>query len=575
MENKKDSIDLLVEGKFQSFDFLYIIQDNIKNYLKNNNKDFQSEDFEILKKFVDTIETNSELNYYFLKILKNNKIIYQDNGENWDYNSNLKMLGETLTDKQFELLENSKRENPLKELQEILKAYLFKKNTENDSKLLPFIKKYENLDVRLNFPLITAIERKRIEYYKTLLFEEDLTDCCLNCDYYFENMHKDKDIIDYSLDNIKFCPKTYLLILALKENFLNENFKSLSFFTKNIIKENINNLKHIYYEDKKLFTCNYFEKIEINPEDYILNGLDDDISHNYYFPLQILLLRNESFQRFIKDGEKGFLYKFNLYEDFINYIKDFIKSEFFKQLLNQTEDYKNISILLNNEKYLEEILNETYLRFLPFYGSSNLYGYTNKDMMVSFINSIPQITNNIKIVKERDITNITNICLLFAVAEKFISVLHEFITHLTYSYLNFVTKKKIDSSSKKGSMDEDDGSFFFHKLLRNDTIKFDFLNINQVINLLDGSFKKNNFSEFQNGLKCIFNYDNLINKIDEINKKENGGFLKIFLMKYNIDFTYFKNCKKNNPKICCRGKNRIGISMIRYGCDSYIYGKNK
>ena len=29
-------------------------------------------------------------------------------------------------------------------------------------------------------------------------------------------------------------------------------------------------------------------------------------------------------------GEKGFLYKFNLYEDFINYIKDFIKSEFFK-----------------------------------------------------------------------------------------------------------------------------------------------------------------------------------------------------------------------------------------------------
>ena len=111
--------------------------------------------------------------------------------------------------------------------------------------------------------------------------------------------------------------------------------------------------------------------------------------------------------------------------------------------------------------------------------------------------------------------------------------------------------------------------------MRNDTIKFDFLNINQVINLLDGSFKKNNFSEYQNGLKCIFNYDDLINKIDEINKKENGGFLKIFLMKYNIDFTYFKNFKKNNPKICCRGNNRIGISMIRYGCDSYIYGKNK
>ena len=79
---------------------------------------------------------------------------------------------------------------------------------------------------------------------------------------------------------------------------------------------------------------------------------------------------------------------------------------------------------MNNETYLEELLNETYLRFLPFYGSTNLYGYTNKDMMVSFINSIPQITNNIKIAKEKNITNITNICLLFAIAEKFISVLY-------------------------------------------------------------------------------------------------------------------------------------------------------
>ena len=572
MENKKSSIKLFVEKKIQSFDFLYIIQDNINYYLKNNIKDFQSLEFDVLKNFIDTIETNSELNYCFLKILKDKNITYEDNGETWDYNSNLKMLGETLTDEQFELLENSKRENPLKELQEILKAYLYKANTEDKSKLLPFIEKYQNLDARLNFPLIAAIERKRVEYYKTLLIEEDITDSCFNCDYYIENMDKDTDITNYSLDNIKFCPKTYLLVLALKENFLNEN---LTFFTKTIIKENLNYLEYIYYDEEKLFVRNNFEKIEINPEDYILKGLNYDISKNYYFPLKILLLRNESFQKFKKDGEKGFLNKLGLYQDFINYLKEFIKSEFFKELLNKIEEYKNISILLNNEQYLEELLNETYLRFLPFYGSTNLYGYTNKDIMVSFINSIPKITNNIKIIKKKDINNITNICFLFAIAEKFVTVLHEFIIHLTYSYLNFVSKKKINSSSKKESMDEDDGGFFFEKLLKDDYSKFEFLNINQIINLLDGSFKEINFSKFQNSLKCNFNYEFLINKINDIDKKEYGGFLKKFLKKYNIDFTYFKNFKNNDPKISCRGSKRIGISMERYGSDCYYYGKNK
>ena len=72
-------------------------------------------------------------------------------------------------------------------------------------------------------------------------------------------MDKDSDIIDYSLDDIKFCPKTYLLILALKENFLK---KSLTFFTKNIINEDLNYLKHIYYDENgKLFAYNNFEKI--------------------------------------------------------------------------------------------------------------------------------------------------------------------------------------------------------------------------------------------------------------------------------------------------------------------------
>ena len=102
MENKKGSINLLVENKIQSFDFLYNIQNNIKYYLKNIIKDFQVVEFDNLKTYIDTIETIPELNYCFLKILKDKNITYEDNGKTWDYNSNLKMLGETLTDKQFE-----------------------------------------------------------------------------------------------------------------------------------------------------------------------------------------------------------------------------------------------------------------------------------------------------------------------------------------------------------------------------------------------------------------------------------------------------------------------------------------
>jgi hypothetical protein len=385
-------------------------------------------------------------------------------------------------------------------------------------------------------------------------------------------MDKDTDIVNHSLDDVNFCLKTYLLILSLKQFISNNNSKCIIFFTKNIIEEKID-FKNIIYENGKLFAYNKFEKIEINPEDYILQGLEEDITNYYYYPLKILLLRNESYKKFLKDGEKGFLYSLNLYEDFKNYFKNFIESQFFNQLLENVDEYKNIAILLINEEFKEELLNETHLRFLPFYGSSTYFGYTNKDIMISFINSIPEITKYIRINKEKEIINVTNICLLFTIAVKFITALHEFIIHLTYSYLNFITKKKIDATSKKESIDEDDGGYFFERTLRGDT-KFKFLNINNVVNLLDGSFEDNSF-QFQNGLKCKFDYEKLISKIKEINGKKYGGFLKVFLSKYDIDFTFFEKFKAQSPTIFCRGKYDVGISMIRDIYDSYIYGGNK
>ena len=80
-----------------------------------------------------------------------------------------------------------------------------------------------------------------------------------------------------------------------------------------------------------------------------------------------------------------------LYDKFINYIKYFLKSNAISELLSNEEGLKYNRIFLEKEYFLDEMLNEKYLRFLPFYGSKGFCGYTDKEIMVSFINSIPGI----------------------------------------------------------------------------------------------------------------------------------------------------------------------------------------
>ena len=463
-EEPNNIINLIIQGKSQPFSLLKGIQNKLVDFLKNIAGGIKKTRFNELKAMVKEIDTNSELNYNFLKVLKEENRSYNENKQKWNYQTKLKLLKETLTDEHYKLLENKAHENPLKEFQEILKAYILNYNDNNNSKLIPFNKKYKDFDARLNFPLITAIERKRIEYYKTLIFETDITEYCDSFDYYFENMDKDTDITNYSLDDIKFCPKTYLLILTLTEGFT-KNIPDIvsTFYTKNIIKESLDDLRYIKNIEGKLYAFNKFEKIEINPEYYILRGLNNDIENHQGFPLKILLLRNESFKKFTIDGGKGFLKSLELYDDFISYLKDFIKSKCFKEIIQNIDDYKNIEILINNEQFINELLDDTHFRFLPFYRIDNYFGFTNKDIMITFINSIPEIAKNIKISKENEIENVTNICLLFTIAVKFITAINEFIIHLTYGYLNYVTKKKIGVDSKKESIDENNGFFFWKK----------------------------------------------------------------------------------------------------------------
>ena len=253
-----------------------------------------------------------------------------------------------------------------------------------------------------------------------------------------------------------------------------------------------------------------------------------------------------------------------MYKYFISYIKFFIKSNTVKQLLNNNEYYKNIETLLSNDNFVDEMLGETHFRFLPFYGSKNYYGYTNKDLMMSFINSVPEVPESLNIVNENEnITNLFNICLLFSIWVKFVISLHEFIIHLIYGYLHYFSNKKLDSISFKEKIDNNDGGFHFERLLKGDT-KFQSLNLNIIITLLDGVSCTKDLSEFREHFESKIDIDNIIEKNK---KKQFKGFLGDFLKSYPIDFNYFK--KDNNEiTVSCRAFSGIYVNMTRNKPDS-------
>ena len=245
------------------------------------------------------------------------------------------------------------------------------------------------------------------------------------------------------------------------------------------------------------------------------------------------------------------------------------------------------------------MLDESHFQFLPFYGSKYHFGYTNKDLMISFINSIPEIAEHVEIedndeedekmeekgdniidsenIEEEEeeeekelqdnIRNLTNICLLLSIGVKFITSIHEFVIHLAYAYLHFFSNKNLDSDSFKEYEDED-GGFSFERIL-NGGKKFESLDIISVVVLLDGVSCQKNLSDFQKDLNGKLSIKDLKKRIM---KGKIGGFLKDFLDKYPINFDYFKEGRKN-PKISCRSSSGIRIYMNRAGSCSYGGGK--
>lgn len=606
MEIESTTETIKIDGKKEQFTLLKNIKEQCDSFVKDLVKGNFNKSCEDYNKIISKIETCSELNYYFLSYLKNNKITYMDGGEEWDYKKNLGMLEETLTNKQYFLLEKEDRSNPLDEIKDILKEFVKIGNSakkKNYSKYLKLKQKYPLKFKKLNYPLFSGIERLRERYYRDLVIEKNISLECAKLNSYIKIMEKDNEIFNDSIDTYDFNPKIYLLILTLTTTF-NYNNKELicNFFTKNISdtdnKGAYDNITLL--EEKKYEVQTLYEKKIINGDDYILKGLQKDIINYSNYPLEVLLLRNESYQKFQKDGGKGFIDKLGLYKPFIKYIKDFIKSKVIQEALQQKDSYENLQMLLNNDNYLDEMLSENHFKFLPLYGSYKQFGYTNKDLMISFINSIPEIADHIEIKEEigdeydnqiieedkdmiveeeeevneeemeeekkcleNKIKNLTNISLLFTIGVKFITSLHEFIIHLMYSYIYYFSDGKIDTNSFKEGNDKDGGDTF-EKIL-NGGRKFECLNINSIIALLDGMSCHKALEEFQKDLHSDIEIENINDRIKNGKVK---GFLAEFIKKYPINFDYIKD-SAYAPKIYCRRSSEFCITIDRAGPDTY------
>ena len=575
MEVETNTFELSVNGNKNICYYLKDTEDKCNTFLEELRSGAEKSlaDF---RNIINNIEVSEEFNYYFLKYLRDNNLSYEEEGEKWDYKLNFEMLKDTLTAEHLKILDD-----PLYEIKMILfelsKISDKLNKVDRQKQFETIVKKYSRSFNMINFPLIGGIERLRLKYYRELILNNDISKVCKEMRDYISIMDKDKDIFDNKIDDKNFNKKTYLLMLTLTETFKVGNSRLIcNFFTKKIsdsdIKSNFNHIKQI--EEGKYLAKTNHECRKIQGKDYILSGLNRDLEIGERLPIDFLLLRNESYEKFENDGGKGFISKLGLYNQFISYIKTFIKSKAIQELLKGEECFMNNEILLKDDYFLNEMLSERYFGFIPFYGSKNFFGFTNKDIMISFINSIPTITDDIELSINADlneIKNIYHICLLFAIGEKFVTSLHEFAIHLITSYIHFASSKKLSYESYKEKGDEDDDGFFFERKITGEK-KFELLNINTVIVLLDGDSCTKELTEFQNKLNGGINIDNII---ERHKAGEFKGFLKDFLEKYPIDFEYFRNFGDKNPSLRCRGYNGVGISMQRNMPDTYGVEKSK
>ena len=341
--------------------------------------------------------------------------------------------------------------------------------------------------------------------------------------------------------NIYYIPNIY--------NKINRDFIELKTIKKGSY-INLLNSQEIYHVQKinqnEYYVTNGIEGKNIKEKDYNIEKLANDINNNPFYPLDLLLYRNESINRYYSEN-KTFIERLGLFDYFKEYFFIFIKSNICRDVFSK-DDYKYVNELLNNDDFKEILLNEKYLKFIPFY--NELYaGFTNKDLLLTTISAYPSLVI-IKIKQSVQIAyeDFKHFCLLMAIGEKFLALVHEQSIHFIYGYLHHLTDiNNISQSPKREENNEEngnnkaysskDGGHYFEKQLFGKIMNQ--LTITNVVALLDGNSINKSKQEFRK----IFNDDFNIQKINEL-IKNCSGFLRNFLNKYPINFDNIFNALK-------------------------------
>lgn len=492
----------------------------------------------LLKNILNLIETNEKFNYEYLKAIIGNKEEFKKGYDKLCY---------TISDNHLKDL-NLKIEDLKKVFLSVIKENI---SDNPDTKLLDKYKEIFGNKIKLNYPLIDCIEKTRFALYIHYLVKGRNKTSLKRLSDYINFMEEDLKTIN--LDEEKLDEKIYLFMLYatfFKDKCSKKRINN--FFLKGttgeeMIKEKVfpsnendddNSIKKIdenHYEIKAGKESKIIEK-----KYYNIDGIEQDLRLNNCHPLEFILIRNESIIKYVEQKE-CFLHKYKIYDSFIKYLKLFMRSNCIMQALDKDTRYAKIKNLIKDEKYLDEVLSPKHLKFLPFYYVEDFCGVTNKDLLISIINSIPRFCNSTGCLSE--IEKRFNLLLLFSIGVMFISCLHEILIHFTVGYLVYYSNYDYGSESPK-AQGFNDGGYYFENLLGGNA--FSNLSLQTIITLFDGESCEKSLEEFQK---------NLNKKIDleKLKKKQFKGFLGDYLKVLDIDFENINHLILENLSI--RGRS--------------------
>ena len=561
MDTSKNSVTTKKKN-YKSIEEKLIKAEELFNQFENSKN--EKEKYNLIKEVINICEINSKYNYNYLDLCKKY--------DSKSYKKECINLANALNKDDYSNLFKVEPQNPATSIYDLIKLFIF------DKKI--FQKEIKNINIiEYNIPLIKSTERLRVHYYKQL-FRNPTTKLIGGIDSFKNIINKMENLFkNIELDKIDFDNQLFLFLLYLSEIIYNCKYKQyiLNYYIHkfNPSSFTIKNSSIFKKEKNRLYIYNSFEKIAINKDDYVLENVYLEYCNNKdYIPLEILLQRNISFNYFNKNkNDINIINNKELYKEFKDYFKLFIKSNLVKEVLDLFDS--NIKNIIEKDIFSGNLLDEEYVKPLPI-NINAIEGITNKDIVVSFISTSPFILNILdEITNKNDYKNLKNLHYVFNIGGKFIIVIHEII-HLNYGFLHYLTDREYKADSPKSNSKKEkneingpnkDGASFFEKLLFGKKIKK--LNLQNIITLLDSNNLNKSISEFQKEFNSKLNLESFKKKMQS---KKIGPFLKKILEKYPLDLKN-DNLEKASINMRKEESSEIMISLEREIPDSFSMSK--